>query len=425
MTDPNKSLWTATARPAESDETSHETLHGTHRTDVVIIGAGFTGLTAALKLAEGGAKAIVLDSVEPGFGASGRNGGQVIPGLKYDPDQVDQMFGEASTDFIGRAADTVFELIDKYRIDCSPVRQGWIQPTIKQAHLPTLKRRLLQWQNRGCNAEWLDADRMQKLTGSPCFVGGWIDYRAGSLHPLNFVQGLARAATDAGVTISSQSEATSLQRNGDNWIVKTAAGAEIIASQAVIATNGYSGSLLPKLRATIVPANSFQIASEPLSESQLNEILPTRAVVSDTRRLANYFRISPDNRLMLGGRGTFSEPASLKDYGKMMADRRMLFPQFPDLKVDYAWSGRIAMNREHLPHIHQPMPGLTMALGFNGRGVAMGCSIGGAIGEHLLDSRVRLPLPFSEMKPLPLHAWHPFYATLAIWYYRLRDQLEN
>lgn len=421
MTDLTQSLWTATARPAES----YPALTGSQRADVVVIGAGFTGLTTALRLAEGGARTIVIDSVEPGFGASGRNGGQVIPGLKYDPDQVDQMFGEATTDFIGRAADTVFDLIDRYQIECSPVRKGWIQPTVKQDHLPGLKRRMLQWQARGCKNEWLDAARMQQLTGSPCFVGGWIDYRAGSLHPLNFVRGLARAAADAGVTISSRSEATSLKRTGDSWEVKTSAGALIRAEQVVIATNGYSGSLLPKLSATIVPASSFQIASEPLTEAQLNEILPTRAVVSDTRRLANYFRISPDNRLMIGGRGTFSEPRSLNDYSKMISDRRMLFPQFPDLKIDYAWSGRVAMNREHLPHIHQPMPGLTVALGFNGRGVAMGCSLGRAIAEHLLDSRVELPLPFSKMKPLPLHACHPFYATLAIWYYRLRDQLEN
>ena len=335
------------------------------------------------------------------------------------------MFGEATTDFIGKAVDTVFTLIDKHQIDCSPLRNGWIQPTVKQDHLPSLQKRMQQWQTRGSKVEWLDAARIQQLTGSPAFVGGWIDYRAGSLHPLNFVRGLARAAAEAGVTISSHSEATSLKQLGHGWEVKTAAGAMITAEQVVLATNGYSGKLLPKLRATIVPASSFQIASEILDKAQLNEILPTRAVVSDTRRLANYFRISPDNRLMIGGRGTFSEPRTLEDYSRMVADRRMLFPQFRDLKVDYAWSGRIAMNREHLPHIHQPMPGLTLVLGFNGRGVAMGSSIGTAIGEHLLDSSVELPLPFTKMKPLPLHSWHPFYATLAIWYYRIRDQLEN
>ena len=256
MTETVASIWAATANSAPETPA----LNGGHTADVAVVGAGYTGLTAALRLAEGGARVIAIDAAAPGFGASGRNGGQVIPGLKYDPDVLDAVYGEATTEFVGKAADTVFALIEKYAIDCEPVRKGWIQASVKRSHLPTLESRANQWKSRGAPARMLDAAEMAARTGANGFVGGWLDGRAGSLHPLNYARGLARAALTAGAKIHGHSRATALRKDGRRWIVEIAGGARITAEEVVVATNGYSDALWPDLKATVIPANSFQVA---------------------------------------------------------------------------------------------------------------------------------------------------------------------
>ncbi len=418
---PVVSIWAATATPAPETPA----LAGDHRADVTVIGAGFTGLAAALRLAQGGASVRVLDASAPGFGASGRNGGQVIPGLKLDPDALDAQFGEATTDFVGRAADVAFRLIDTHAIACEPRRSGWIQASVKTTHLPTLERRAAAWAKRGASVELLDAAAMARATGGTGFAGGWLDRRAGALHPLNYARGLARAALAAGAQIHGASRATRLTPQGKGWLVETEAGARVTCDQVVLATNGYTDGLWPGLRATVIPAHSFQVATQPLDAALLAQILPGGSVVSDTRRIGNYFRLGPGNRLMMGGRGSFAEPRSVADYGRIIAALHAIFPQSRDLGLEFQWAGRVAMTPDHLPHIHRPAPNLTIALGYNGRGVALASAMGDVIGAHLLDPSVRLPLTVSPLRPLPLHGLHPLYATAAIWYYRLRDALER
>ena len=415
------SIWAATAVPAPATPA----LTGSLKTDVLVVGAGFTGLTAALRLAEGGASVLVADSHEPGYGASGRNGGQVIPGLKLDPDELDAVFGEETTAFAGQAADVVFDLVERYGIDCEPQRSGWIQPTVKQAHVPVLEKRLKQWQDRGADCEWLDADPLSDKIGSRFFVGGWFDKRAGTIHPLNYARGLARAAQAAGVRIHGGSEVTSLKRRGGRWLAQFATGASVTADNVIVATNGYSGSLWPALKRSIVPVRSFQVATVPLSGDQLERILPARCGVSDTRRVGHYFRIGSGGRAMIGGRGGFSEPSPPTDYRHVISALHAVYPALASVPLEFFWSGTLAMTQDHLPHIHEPAPGLTMVLGYNGRGVAMASAVGTAIGAHLLDPKRNLPLKLSDIRPLPLHALHPAYASIVVWYYRLRDALET
>ena len=193
----------------------------------------------------------------------------------------------------------------------------------------------------------------------------------------------------------------------------------------IVATNGYSGPLFPELRASLVPAGSFQVATAPLPEVLLSRILPGRSVVSDTRRVGNYFRIGPENRLMMGARGTFTDTPADTAFARVTGDLHATFPETRDLPIAYRWTGRVAMTADHLPHVHQPLPGLVMAAGYNGRGVALSSALGTAIGAHLLDAARPLPFRFTDIRPLPVHALHPVYATLAIWYYRLRDALES
>ncbi|WP_026379870.1 NAD(P)/FAD-dependent oxidoreductase [Afifella pfennigii] len=420
MSHPVASLWAATAAPAPDTPP----LAGEHKADIAVIGAGFTGLATALRLAEGGASVIVLNSGGPGFGGSGRNGGQVIPGLKYDPDTLDRLYGEATTDFAGRTAETTLSLIERLRIDCQARRCGWIQASVKRAHLPLLAERMRQWQARGAPARMLGAAEMERRIGGRGFVGGWLDERAGCLHPLSYARGLARAAIAAGARVHGDSEARALKRAGSAWRVELSGGA-ILAEEVVVATNAYTGPLWPRLEETVVPANSIQVATAKLPAELLGTILPQGNVVSDSRRVMNYFRVGPQGRLMMGGRGPFAEPRGPQDYARIVDALHGFFPQLREVPIAYRWSGRVAMTWDHLPHIHQPFPDLTMAIGYNGRGVALGTSLGLAIGEHLLDRSRPLPLKLSDIKPLPVHGLYPAYASIAVWYYRLRDSLES
>ena len=366
----------------------------------------------------------MLEAREVGFGASGRNGGQVIPGLKLDPDSLDRMFGEATTKFVGAAADVTFDLIARLKIDCGAARSGWIQATVKRAHLPVVAARAAQWRRRGAAVEELDANAVARLTGSRRFVGGWRDGRAGVVHPLDYARGLAKAAQAAGALLHGGSTVTRLGRAGAGWRLTTAAGG-VEAGQVVLATNGYSDRLWPGLAATVLPARSCQIATAPLPPPVLANILPSGEAVSDTRRVGEYFRVGPGGRLLIGGRGPFREPRAPEDYARLRAALAALYPEAADAPIEHYWSGRVAMTWDHLPHIHQPAPGVTAALGYNGRGVAMATALGLAIGAHLLNRANPLPLQASRMKPLPLHGLHPLYGEAAIRYYRLRDALET
>ncbi len=416
------SIWSATATvpPAETP-----LLVGTCSADVVVVGAGGTGLAAAIALAEGGASVVVLDAEAPGFGGSGRNGGQVIPGLKYDPDELDLMFGEATTDFVGRAAETTFALIERLGISCGARQGGWIQGSVKHDHMPALERRMMQWRRRGAATELLDAQAMARRTGATSYVGGWLDGRAGVLHPLDYSIGLARAAIGLGVRIHGKTRATRIFRDGTRWAVETAGGGRVDAGQVVIGTNGYTDALWPRLKATIIPASSFQVATAPVPEALRAELIDEGMAVSDSRRIANYLRLGPGGRLMIGGRGNFTDTPAADEYHRIEAALRSFFPQLRDVPVEFRWTGRVAMTEDHLPHLHTPAPGVFVALGYNGRGVALSTALGSAIGAHILDPSRPLPLSSSRIKTLPIHSLHPIYATMVIWYYRLRDMLEH
>ena len=416
------SIWEATASAAAPEAPP---LAESVRADVAIVGAGYTGLAAALALAERGARAIVLEAREPGFGASGRNGGQVIPGLKVDPDLLDRRFGEATTAFVGAAAEATFALIERLQISCGARRTGWIQGTVKRTHRGVIAARAEQWRRRGAPVEVLDAAAMAKATGARGFAGGWRDARGGVLHPLDYARGLARAAQAAGARVHGGSVVTSLARAGARWRLATAVGASIEAENVVLATNGYSDSLWPGLKQTILPARSCQIATAPLPAELLVRILPGGEAVSDTRRIGNYFRLGPGGRLMMGGRGPFREPSGAADYAFLREALAAFYPEAAAVPLEHCWSGRVAMTSDHLPHLHEPAPGVIAALGYNGRGVALATALGLAIGGHLVDRADPPPFRAIRMKRLPLHGMHPIYGNWVIAYYRLRDVMEN
>ncbi|MBP0600814.1 FAD-binding oxidoreductase [Herbaspirillum sp. LeCh32-8] len=397
------------------------------RCDVVVVGAGYTGLSTALHLAEGGASVCVLDAAQPGWGASGRNGGQVIPGLKYDPDQLRVMFGTAVADpligAIGTAADTVFELIKRHGIACDALRNGWIQPTHSVKTMRALESRARQWRAEGAHAQMMDAAEVARHIGTQAYVGGWKDHRAGSIHPLKYCRGLARAAAGLGAAIHGDTRVVRLERREGGWRVHTKGGPHIDAGRVVIATNGYSDHLWPMLRQSVIAANSFIVATRPLPDELAASILPGREVASDSRRLLLYYRRDAQGRLLMGGRGPFRDPRGPEDFIHLERSVELLFPQLKGVQYEYRWAGRVAITRDFLPHVHEPAPGLSIALGYNGRGIAMSSTMGRCLAQRLLgQAGTRFPFPVSTIHPIPFHGLQRFYIAAGVAWYSVLDR---
>ena len=415
------SLWAATATPAQN----YPRLTGVHRVDVVIVGGGFTGLSAALHLAEAGLKPLVLEAHEPGWGASGRNGGQVIPGLKYDPDDLERQFDDRIVETAGGSADLVFSLIEKHAIDCHPVRKGWIQPAHSDKALPTVLARARQWERRGANIEILDKPEIDRLLGTSSYRGGWVDKRGGGIQPLSYARGLAAAATRAGASIHGGSPVKALGKNGGAWLVETQ-DATVTADKIIIATNGYTGHLWPGLAQTVVPVYSFQIATKPLGDNVRKSILPEGHVTSDTRRLLLYYRLDHTGRLLMGGRGPYKDFPAQEDAGSLRKATARLYPQASDQPLDFVWGGRVAMTKDHLPHLHVLDDGLYAGLGFNGRGVAMGTVMGRMLAMLAGGADPRdVPFPITAMWPIAFHRFQRPAVMALAQYYRIRDSLEE
>ena len=420
-----RSLWSATA---EEPAPAAPPLNGAAKADVAIIGGGFTGLSTALHLAEAGVDALVLEAEEPGFGASGRNGGQVIPGLKYDPDELVAMFGrergERLAGIVGDAADFAFGLIERHGIRCAPVRKGWIQGVHAPSKLDATRRRVEQWERRGAPVRFLDRTEVAQLTGTDRYCGGWLDGRGGMIQPLSYARGLARAALAAGARIHGQSPALRLASEGKGWRVETPHGA-VAAERVLIATNGHTGDLWPGLKQSLVPVNSFQVASRPLSDNLRATVLPGGQPVSDTRRLLRYFRLDPSGRLMMGGRGAPYGEARSALYERLRRSARWLFPQLNGLDWEFFWSGKVALTADHLPHIHEPAPGVAAALGYNGRGVAMASRMGKLMADHFTGERPEeLGFPITRIRPLPFWSLRQPALSALIGWYRLRDWMD-
>ncbi len=418
------SLWANTAAP----DVESEALRGSVSTDVLIVGAGFTGCAAALALAQRGAKVRILESNTIGWGASGRTGGQVIPGLKYDPDEIEAMFGpdlgSRMVDAAGSVGDEVFGLIERHSISCDAQRKGWLQPAFSTRSLAVANRRCETWKRRGADVALVGQTQMARLLGTGHYLGGWEDRRAGHVQPLSYVRGLAAAAQQAGATIHTNSAATSLTRQGVKWRVTTLQGA-VDADKVLLATNGYTGRLWPDLVRTVVPVMSFQAATVPIPEALGKDILPQGHAASDTRRLLWYYRRDAHGRLVMGGRAPFREDRGAADAGYVRTAVNRLYPQLVDTPFEFHWSGRVAMTEDHIPHLNLLDEGLWAGLGYNGRGVGMATLFGRYLAD--LASGVRpeeIPFPVTAMRPILGYPFTRLAARVLTKYYRVRDQLE-
>ncbi len=397
------SLYAETAIPA------HPTppFAGDATCDVAVVGGGFTGLSAALHLAEQGATVTLLEAGEPGWGASGRNGGQVNPGLKLDPDQVERDFGAELGGRMIRlsygAPDAVFELIRRHQIPCEARQEGTLRAAITKADLASLRSTAEQCLRRAMPVQLLLGEEAAALTGTTRYVGALLDRRGGNLNPLSYARGLARAAAQAGARIHGGSAVLALQPDSPGWHLRTAAGT-LRAQKVVLATNGYTGRLWPGLRESVVPVFSSMAATEPLSDAVARQVMPLRASLYEIGPVTVYYRVDRDNRLLMGGRGPQRPIRDHHPVRYLIDYAETLWPAVRGVRWTHGWNGQLAMTPDHYPHLHQPAPGLLAGLGYNGRGVAMATAMGAQLAAFALGRpATELDLPVTPIRPIPLH----------------------
>ena len=420
---PASSLWAATARPAPETPA----LVGERRADVAVVGAGYTGLSAAIHLTRAGADVVVLEARQPGFGASGRNHGQVIPTLgAHGPDDLVRRLGpekgERMNDWIADTADLVFGLIEEFDIDCDALQVGWLMPVDSPARQAYVKGRHDQWAARGAQVRMLDRRETAEMIGSSAYYGAWLHERGGNIHPLSYTHGLARAALASGAAVHGETPATRLlPRRGGGWRVETPAGA-VEAEAVILATNAYSDALYPGIKESVVPFRLFLGATRPLSDNVRKSVLPGRQSLSDSRGVLWPFRYDRDGRLVTGGDHVLPLFNREQSTRAVIERIRHNFPQVGNVEVEYVWDGKVAMTMDRMPRYLEPAPGLFAGLGYNGRGIALATAMG-----KLLAERVRgldeAEMPIAKQKPggVPFHGLAVPLARLALIPYFWRD----
>lgn len=398
-------LWGASAPPAPDTSA----LCGDHPADVVIIGAGFTGCSAALHLAQAGHAPVILEAAEIGQGGSGRNVGLVNAGLWVMPDDVPAMLGEALgerlLEQLGEAPTLVFDLIERHGIACEARRSGTLHCGVGTTGLRELAERAAQWRGRGADVELLDAKGAVKLIGSSAYSGALLDRRAGTIQPLAYVRGLADHALRAGARIYTRSPITRIENVGANWRVSTGTGS-ITASWVVMATDAYSQGPVVGLRREQVGLPYFNLATEPLSPDLKRSLLPERQGAWDTRSILSSFRFDAQGRLIFGSVGALRKGGLRVHTDWARRELSRLFPQLEGVGFQHHWYGMIGMTDDALPRLHVHAPNMVSISAYNGRGIAPGTTFGRDL-ARLVMGRIdldQLSLPVTAQRPASFRA---------------------
>jgi glycine/D-amino acid oxidase-like deaminating enzyme len=398
--------------------------------DVALVGGGITGLSAARALARRGASVAVLETRNIGWGASSRNGGMVLTGLKVGVESLVANFGLERARRLYAASlasiDCVEQIVQEERILCDFARAGHLEVAYKPAHFGHFRR----------SAEYLDKDfgHMVRLVtrdelhteiGSDLYHGGLVDDSSAGLNPARYVAGLARAAERAGASLWPETPVLQVTKDGAGYRVRASRG-ELAAGNVVIATSGYTGPATPRLRRRIVPIGSYIIATEVLPEDLARQVSPRNRMIFDSKNFLYYFRLTPDRRMLFGGRaGFFPEtPHTIRESAAILRKAMLaVYPQLAGCRVEYAWGGTLDFAFDLMPHLGQ-MDGLWYALGYAGHGVAMATWMGSTMAQLLSDGAGAdnpfegLPFPRA---PLGLYDGRPWFLPLAEVWYRLLD----
>ncbi|MCP4493578.1 MAG: FAD-binding oxidoreductase [Gammaproteobacteria bacterium] len=404
-------------------------LEGSHRTDVCIIGGGYTGLSAALHLAKRGYKITLLEARKMGWGASGRNGGQLGSGQRKNQWFLEKKLGMSDAGKLWQLAedskDLTKSIINDYQIECD-LKLGIAHPDHKPAYAAESREYIdhLHKQYGYNSIEYLDQQSMAEVTGSDTYHGGSLDHSSGHLHPLNYVLGLAAAAQQNGAILHESTIVEGYQSGKPNQ-VKTNRGV-VNADTVILACNGYLGKLEKRLAGKIMPINNFVIATEPLDEATVKSINPRDVAIADSRFVINYYRLSADKRLLFGGGENYSSnfPADIGSFvRKPMLE---IYPKLADKRIDYAWGGTLAVTLNRMPHFGRlDNKGIYFAQGYSGHGVAM-ATLGGKIMADAVTGETENMDLFGKIptRPFPGGAWLRYPGlVLGMTYYALRDRL--
>jgi glycine/D-amino acid oxidase-like deaminating enzyme len=398
--------------------------------DVAIVGAGYTGLSAARHLARAGASVIVLERERAGWGASSRNGGQVLTGLKVDAATLVRRYGEARAralyDAETRAIARLASLISSESIDCEYARAGHLQAAWKPAHFAAFRdEQALLARVFNHRVDLVDRAGQRAEIGSDRYHGLLVDESSASLNPARYVRGLADAARRAGVTIVEGAGVDRIVRAGRRWSVASRQ-TSIDAGDVLLATNGYTNGAAPALRRRLIPVGSYIIATEPLTAAIAGSLLPRGRVAFDSKNFLYYFRVTADRRLLFGGRAEFSTPdarTTTRAAAILRDGMTGVFPQLSGAAVEYAWSGNVAFTRDEMPRAGR-LDGQYYAGGYCGHGIAMATYLGEQIARRIAGELIADPLFDDEFAAIPMYSGTPWFLPLVGAYYQVKDWLQ-
>lgn len=406
--------------------TQHPPLQENLEVDVAIVGAGFTGLYTAIRLAQAGQKVAIVEASRVGWGASGRNGGQLVLGFSCDMPPFEAALGlegaRSVWQLVREAAQEIRGLIHDHQIDCD-LRNGHLWTSVLERRVGVLQ----EWQHEAAHKwgyedlQFVDKADLPRHIDSTRYQAGLIDPHGGQLHPLKYVLGLAQLATRLGVRIFEQTRAEQIEEQPFQVLVHTAHG-RLQAQNLVLACNAYIDKLYPALQAKVLPVGTYMIATEPLGAERARSLLPTGLAVTDNQFILDYFRLSADQRLLFGGKCTYTGQTPGKLEPSMRADMLRVFPQLQGVQIDYAWGGHIDITMNRAPDFGHAGP-IYWAQGFSGHGIVPSCVAGRVLANAILgkDSELQLFEAIPHHRFLGGEKLAGLMQVAGMSYYRLRD----
>jgi len=395
-------LWVATA----TGKPKLTALDREHKTEVAIIGGGYTGLSAALHLSLAGNSSILLEANDVGFGGAGRNVGLVNAGLWLMPEDVISLVGpehgQALIDGLGVSPDLVYGLIERYKIQCEAWRHGTLHCADSKAGYRALQQREKQWKEQGAPVRLLERDEASEKLGTKAYRGALLDERAGTIQPLAYAYGLARAALAEGATLYNQSPVISLEKEGEYWRLTTPNGS-VLAKSVIIAVQGYPEAAFKDQIQNLVPFNYFQFATPPLDKEVLKTVLPGKNGAWDTNLILSSYRLDAMGRLIVGSVGNIENIAMGINKAWAARSIKKVFPQIGEVEFTHSSYGRIAMTPNHIPRFHVMGENLVMVTCFNGRGIGPGTMFGKLLAHYMMGGSAKdIPLPVLPITPVAM-----------------------
>tara|TARA_R110000868_G_scaffold4419_1_gene27739 strand:- start:7023 stop:8318 length:1296 start_codon:yes stop_codon:yes gene_type:complete len=403
-------------------------LNGDHNIDICIVGAGYTGLSTGLHLAEKGYKVAIIEGAQVGWGASGRNGGQIVNGLNASLQTIKKRYGADTANFVAglvqEGGEIIRERIKTYDIRCD-LKEGNVVAAYTGAHMRELEERVNLWAGYGIkNQVMLDKEQLRKHVNSDVYAGGVIDHTGGHMHPLNLALGEAAAFEKLGGIIYENSPVIHVDTEAAKPVVKTRDGS-ITCNTVVLCGNAYLGHVVPTLTSRVMPVSTQVMATEPLGEARARDLMPTDVCIEDVRYILDYYRMSADNRMLFGGGLVYggTDPSDIR--AKLQPNMEKVFPQLKGVKIDFAWSGNFALSFSRVPQMGRIGRNTYFAHGFSGHGVTGSHTFGRILSEAINGDRTR----FDVFENVP---WYPFpggrlfrvpYSVAGSWWYALRDRL--